>query len=64
MSHNPYVGIQHTVFEQGWKRGRKALRKDIHDEVMGTIVGYAAASEGHELEIILTILAESEKSDA
>lgn len=23
--HNPYVGIQRTVFEQGWRRGRKDL---------------------------------------
>lgn len=30
--HNPYVGIQRTVFEQGWTRGRKALLKAIKDE--------------------------------
>lgn len=54
--HNPYVGIQRTVFEQGWKRGRKALVKEVRDEVLAVIVGHASASDGHELELMLQIL--------
>ena len=27
--HNPYVGIQRTVFEQGWKRGLRELEKRL-----------------------------------
>lgn len=34
MSHNPYVGIQRTVFEQGWQRGLKALEKRLMDDYL------------------------------
>lgn len=27
--HNPYVGIQRTVFEQGWKRALNLLLKEL-----------------------------------
>lgn len=31
--HNPYVGIQRTVFEQGWKRGLKVLEKHFRARI-------------------------------
>lgn len=31
--HNPYVGIQRTVFEQGWQRALKEVEKHLTELV-------------------------------
>ena len=59
--HNPYVGIQRTVFEQGWKRGRKDLSKAIRDDVEQYIL---SGGDRQELEVVYDILDHLEQQDA
>lgn len=44
--HNPYVGIQRTVFEQGWKRACSFLLKNLED--------MQKATSTHDYDEVLT----------
>lgn len=51
--HNPYVGIQRTVFEQGWKRGRKDLLP-----IVDALYGGVEHSDGDDIPTCLRAIAD------